>query len=324
MHNTYIRVISLIIIYSFQIFGQDLLHKANEYYQNNKFNRAIKIYYQALEKGENPALVYFNLANTYYQLDSIAKAIVCYQTSIYEAPEFFRAYLNLGILYYNLDDIAGTAAILEQAYALEPDNTHAMLILACAYKNLNEYSVAVTLLEKVLEKDPKMDECYFLLYEINHQIGDLIEAKMWLERYPEDSKRTADKYQLLGELAEETGNLTEAAFHYNHLISIVPEQKWAHYQLVKVMYSNGNVLTALQQAEWALERFKDFGDLALLAGNISFETKFYRKAEKFFTHAYKIGNAGGLVGLQNLLRLYKIQGDNENAAHINEIIVSAG
>lgn len=86
---------------------ENYLPKANEYYQNNEYKKAIKTYHRALENDENPTLVYFNLGNAYYQVDKPAKAIVCYQTSIEEAPEFFRSYLNLGILYYNLDDMAG-------------------------------------------------------------------------------------------------------------------------------------------------------------------------------------------------------------------------
>ncbi len=301
--------------------AQKHLTKANEYYKSGEFEKAIRAYYQALNNGENPVLAYFNLGNTYFQIDSIAKAIVCYQTSIAEAPEFFRAYLNLGILYYNLDDMAGTAATLEQAFVLEPDNTQVMLILASAYKNLNEYSLAVPLLEQILEKDPSVDECYFILYEIYHTIGDLTESKAWLERYPEDGKRRIDTYQLLGELAEETEDLEQAAFYYNQLISADQERKWTHYQLVRVLYSSGNTLTALHHATNALGRFKDFSELALMAGNIAFEGKFYRKAEKFYVIAYAIGNAGGLIGLQNLLQYYKSQSDDESAAHISNQIV---
>lgn len=302
---------------------ENYLPKANEYYQNNEYKKAIKTYHRALENDENPTLVYFNLGNAYYQVDNPAKAIVCYQTSIEEAPEFFRAYLNLGILYYNLDDMAGAAATLEQAGMLEPENTQVMLILASVYKNLNEYSLAVPLLEKILDIDPKTGDCYFLLYEINRKIGDLTEARTWLEKYPKEGKRTPDTYQLLGELAEETGNLSEAAFYYSQLISIAPERKWIHYQLVRVMYSDGNILTALQQADFALEHFQGFSELALLAGNISFEGKFYRKAEKFYLKAYSTGNAGGLVGLQNLLQLYKMQGDDVSASHINNLIIAS-
>ena len=300
--------------------AESLLEQANDFYQSNDYNNAIKTYYNALKKGENPALVYFNLANTYYQTDSIAKAIVYYQLSIGEAPEFFRAYLNLGILYYNLNDMSGTIATLEQARVLDSENDQLLLILASAYKNVNEYSVAVLLLEQIIEKNPKIDECYFLLYEINRTIGDKTEAQYWLEKYPEEGSRVADKYQLLAELSEELGDTSKAIFYYNQLISISPKRKWAYYQLVKLIYLNGHILTALQEAENALYLFNDFGDLSLFAGNVAYDNKIFRKAETFYSKAYDTGNAGGLVGLQNLLKYYRVQNDHESASRIVDLI----
>jgi len=317
-----IRTVLLLLCTVSVVLSRELLQKANDYYHANIFTRAVKTYYRALQAGENPALVYFNLGNAYYQIDSIAKAIVCYQSSIEEAPEFFRAYLNLGILYYNLDDMASAIATLERADALEPDNVQVMLILASAYKNLHEYSVAVPLLERVLELDPKNGDCYFLLYEINRRIGDLHEAKQWLERYPGNGRRIADKYQLLGELAEETGDMSEAGYYYNQLITIAPERKWAYYQLIRILSAGGNVLTALQKADLALERYNDFGELALLAGNIAFEHKYFTKAKKYYMSAYRTGRGSGLVGLQNLIRYYSSLGDEKSVSEINACIVA--
>ncbi|MCP4647028.1 MAG: tetratricopeptide repeat protein, partial [bacterium] len=189
---------------------------------------------------------------------------------------------------------------------MEPENIQAQLILASTYTNLEEYSLAVPILEDILEKEPSNDQCYFLLYEINHIIGDLDEARRWLELYPKSGKRIADTYQLLGELAEEEENIEQAVFYYNQLIASAPTRKWTHFQLVRVLHADGNVLTALQQAETALEQFKEFSDLALLAGNIAFGDKFFRQAERFYHKAYTLGNAGGLVGLQNLLEHYTL------------------
>lgn len=315
-----IKQILVILFLSFNLWSESLLQKANSLYENNEYGKAIKVYHEAIKKGENAALIYFNLANTYYQVDSVAKAIVYYQLSISEAPKFFRPYLNLGILYYNLDNMSSAIAILEQARSLEENNHQLLLLLASAYKIVQEYSVALPLLEQILEEKPKTDECYFLLYEINRIIGDNNEAKFWLERYPEEGKRLADKYQLLAELSEEMGNPTEAVFYYHQLIAIAPQRKWAYYQLVKLIYYNGNILTALQEAEKALYVFNDFGDLGLLAGNIAFENKIYRKAETFYSLAYQTGNAGGLVGLQNLLKLYRAQHESENASRIVNLI----
>lgn len=323
MPKTYLfKQIILIYLVINSTTAQNLLSKANEYYINNEYDKAIQTYYKALKKGENPTLAYFNLGNTYYRVDSISKAIVCYQSSITEAPEFFRAYLNLGILYYNLDDMGSAIAVLKQAENLEPVNMQVMLTLASAYKNVQEYSLAIPYLEKVIEKDKNNDDCYFILYEIYQKIGDLGSAKKWLEQYPDHKKRAADKYHLLGEMAEESGNLSEAIYYYNRIISIAPKRKWAYFNLVRAMQADGNTLSALQRASIALSVFEDFSDLALLAGNFAFEAKYYKKAERFYASAYKAGNAGGLVGLQNLLQIYRSHDDQENESAINATIIS--
>ncbi len=318
LKNLVINILIFFIIIN-SASAQNHLSKANDYYMNNEYDKAIQTYYKALKNGENPTLAYFNLGNTYYQLDSISKAIVCYQSSITEAPEFFRAYLNLGILYYNLSDMGSAIAVLKQAQNLEPENMQVMLTLATAYTNVQDYSLAIPCLEKVIERNPKADDCYFLLFEINSKIGDPEGAKKWLDKYPDTGKRAADKYQLLGEMAEEDGNLSQAIYYYNRIISIAPKRKWTYFNLVRSMQANGNTLSALQQADMALASFENFSDLALLAGNIAFEAKYYKKAERFYTSAYNAGNAGGLVGLQNLIQVYKSHGEEENEATINAI-----
>ena len=148
-------------------------------------------------------------------------------------------------------------------------------------------------------------------------------AQKWLDRYPDMGKRAADKYQLLGELAEENNNISGAIYYYNRIISIAPKRKWAYFNLVRVIQKDGNILSALQQANMALLIFNNFSDLALLAGNIAFEGKYYKKAERFYTQAYKAGNAGGLVGLQNILQLYKSFDELDDADRVSSIIVSS-
>jgi tetratricopeptide (TPR) repeat protein len=302
--------------------AQSFIQKGNELYQQSKFSKAITAYNQALAHDENPALVYFNLGNTYYQLDSVAKAIVAYQSAITEAPDFFRSYLNLGILYYNLDEMAAAAVTLETARSLDPQNVQIIMILASVYKSLREYGRAVVFLEQVLEKEPENDDCYFLLYDIYRTIGDLQTAKNWLDNYPQEGKRKNDITLLQGELAEEMGNLEEATYRYNQLVSANPGNKWAPYALVRVLEASGNTFSAIQHAESTLKKFPDFGELAVFAGNICFTHKLLFKAESLYNLAYKTGNTGGLVGLQNLLQLYKSQADEKSASHINDLILA--
>jgi tetratricopeptide (TPR) repeat protein len=300
----------------------NFMQQGNEAYQAGKFGSAIGFYKKALRSGENPSLAYFNLGNCYYQSDSISQAIVCYRSSLTEAPDFFRAYLNLGILYFGLEEMSATVAVLERARPLEPDNVQLLMVLAAAYRNLHEYSQAIPLLEQVVELDSTMDESYFLLYDMVRGLGDPMEARTWLERYPESGRRVADKYLLLAELEEELSGAQSATYFYTKAVEVAPKRKWGYYHLVNNLHRAGNTLVALRKAEEALEMFPKFRELALLAGNLAFEAKYSRRAEQFYRTAYNLGSAGGLVGLQNLVRHYERVGDERSVGRINRFLIS--
>ena len=320
----HVLVLLFLIFASTGSYGESSLEKANGLYTEGKYTQAVQMYKNAIQAGENPVLAHFNIANAYYQIDSVAKAIVYYQLVIRDAPLFFRAYLNLGILYYNFDALADAATVLEKAIALEPTNQQTMLILAATYTALEEYSLAVPLLEDIIEKDStSCDDCFFLLYDINRKIGDKREAKKWIIRYPDNRNRVADKYQILADLSVESKNNSDAIYFYNRLINLVPSKKWPFYQLVKIYADEGTVLTALHIASEALQKHPQFAEIATLAASIAFEHGYYYKAEEFFTKAYNLKQSEGLVGLQNLLKVYEKDGNGDRIASLNNIIAQS-
>jgi tetratricopeptide (TPR) repeat protein len=178
------------------------------------------------------------------------------------------------------------------------------------------------LLEQVLETDSTQSDVYFLLYDINRELGDTHEARRWLERYPDGGARAADKYQLLGELAETNEESDRAALYYRQLIDIAPGRRWGHYRLVESLFHRGNPLSAVQQAQQSLQRFPAFAELALMAGNRAFEERMLRKAEHFYAAAYRSGSAGGVVGLQNLKRVYEEQGDARGQGRVVQALLA--
>lgn len=316
------RCIFAIILCAVASFGKDILDVANKYYSEGDYANAILTYRKAIQAGENPALGYFNLANAYYQIDSLVKAIVCYEQAIKAAPNFAKGYHNLGILYFDLGKTVDAVLTLEKALLLEPDNIQIKLILAVCYKNLREYTKAILFLQEIAEKNPQQDDSYFLLYDIYMTLGDLQEARKWVERYPDDGKRVSDKYQLLADLSMQSERTSDALYYYNRIIALSPQKRWPYHQIVKILADNGTILAALQKAEDAMILFPDFKELALLSGSIAFENQYYQKAEQFFGQAYKLGHANGLVGLQNLVKVYQNNGMTDNVQRIHQLIIA--
>ncbi len=62
-----------------------LYNRANQYYNQGKFEQAIELYEKAVEKVHHPFL-YYNLGNAYFKLGKIGKAIVNYRRARFLSP----------------------------------------------------------------------------------------------------------------------------------------------------------------------------------------------------------------------------------------------
>jgi len=292
--------IAIVICMVFSLHANSLFDQGNELYRQGKFEKAIKIYEQVLEQDVNRTLVYYNMGNAWYQLSNLTKATACYKMTITESPDFFPGYLNLGIVLHELADWPSTIVILEEARTVEPLNQQVLLILSVAYKNLKVYSEAIRCLKEALALDSTQYNCYFLLYDIYQEIDDWYEAQYYLKKYPDSGSRADEKYRLLGGIAEIEENWEYAMQCYRRQINISPNNKWAWYKIIEISSLTGKPLLAIDYAHTALQQYPDFGELALLAGNIAFNTSQWDHAEQFYRQASRSGEARGLIGLQNI------------------------
>lgn len=321
MKTWFVTVFFLVAFCSLAAFGKSFLDDGNAMYAQGEYAAAVHAYRKGLLAGENPALLRFNLGNTYYSMDKPAQAIVNYQNAIAAAPEFFRARMNLGILYFNLLDYASAIATLEQAKRLEPANTKVLIVLAACYHKLGAFGPATRLLETALTQDATVDDAYFLLFDIARELQDYTSAVHWLEAYPDKGSRVADKYQLLADYVSERAGPQAAAPYFRKLIEVSPNNQWAHYAFVNNQASCGNVYSALEHALLATRMFPEFSALPLMAGAIAFDAQLYRKAETFFTLALAGSETDGLVGLQNIKKMYEALNDRDGIARVNELIL---
>jgi tetratricopeptide (TPR) repeat protein len=274
----------------------------NDSYARGDWAGAAARYKESLREGASPSLAYFNMGNCFYQMNLIPKAIGCYRQAVSDAPGFFSAYLNLGVLYQTREDWPSAVAALEIADALSPDDKQVVLILAVAYRNLGAYAQALRSIDRALALDSTLIDCYFVLFDIYQELDDGAAGVAWLDRYPDTGKRAAEKYRLLAGIAELRGETERAAFLYRKEIELAPESGSAYYNLVNALDKSGHGLLALETAREALQKFGDYTDLAILAGNIAFTRNCPRDAAEFYQKAYSRGDARGLVGLRNLHR----------------------
>ncbi len=280
--------------------GASLLRKANALYNKGKYPQAIAMYKKAVAQGENPAIGYFNLANTYFQISKHSQAIVYYRASIDAAPDFFMSHLNLAVTYYMLDGMGDCIAMLKRALELKPGHLKASKMMASAYRRVGDLPRAATLFERIYEKHPDQERIPLSLGEIYRELDDPAEAEKWLLRYPESGKHRLHVLQMLAEIQETRGKLDRAIYYLRRVIASSDRNRWAHYQMVTLLNRTGHALVALSEAEAGLELYKDFAELALLAGKLAFGEKLYARAEHHYRRAVKLGSPSAVVGLENI------------------------
>jgi tetratricopeptide (TPR) repeat protein len=288
-----------------------LLDDANDLYSKGKIRDAAAVYKSAIRRGENPTLCYFNLANAFYQLDSLAQAIVYYKASIGSAPEFFRGYLNLSITYYALNDLGECISAAQRAVALEPKNQKALFVLAAAYRKAGGLPEAITAFEQIALLFPDMEEPYIALGEMYRELDDPKEAIRWLMQYPQTGKNLAYVRLALADIYESENDMDRAIYCLQKSFEKDPAKQWTYYRIAELNERSGNALVALETAKDGVDLFPKFSEIALLAGTIAFKLEKYEEAEKYFFIAQKNGNAGGVVGIDNIRMMRR----EKQAAH---------
>ncbi len=80
------KYIYLFLILGQTLFAQDNFDTANQLYQNEKYDAAIRRYQMVLSSGKTSAEVEFNLANSYYKTNKVGLAILHYERALLLNP----------------------------------------------------------------------------------------------------------------------------------------------------------------------------------------------------------------------------------------------
>jgi tetratricopeptide (TPR) repeat protein len=87
MRKIYLLVfLFLCINISFAAAENDLITKANRFYQAGNFDKAVELYRQVVSSGYESPVLYYNLGNSYYRLGKIGYAILNYERAAKLSP----------------------------------------------------------------------------------------------------------------------------------------------------------------------------------------------------------------------------------------------
>ncbi|WP_191621697.1 tetratricopeptide repeat protein [Clostridium perfringens] len=104
---------------------ESLLEKGDKYYNDRNFEKAIKIYEEALEledREEKKAKIYNNIGDLYYCIEEDQKAINLYEKALnLDCTDELKSeiYNNMGILYYNKNKYEKAKKLYEEALKCE-------------------------------------------------------------------------------------------------------------------------------------------------------------------------------------------------------------
>jgi len=156
-----------------EMVGLLLTQRGEFFYQNGKYELAVKDYQTVIELCHGFVETYNNLGVTYSELGKYDKAIEALNKAIKIRPKHVEAYYNLGGIYK--DDLCQPdKAIMayEEALRCNPEIASVYYNLGLVYEDLGNNDKAIGLFEKTIKYDKDHIKAYMKLALIYSAMGD--------------------------------------------------------------------------------------------------------------------------------------------------------
>ena len=194
------------------------LQKANEYYHDKNYDKAIDYYHRALNIEANNVNALFGLGNTYFTLGNYKKSLTYYSKILEIDPKYKKIQQNLGLVHLQLGNHKEAIKYLHIALKEEPDNEWIYADIGYAYLYSRQYDLAVKYLLRALDIKPEFIQAYY----------NLGLAHFYLENYG------------------------QAIYNYEKAVEIDPDYFLAYNQLGWTYYILGKYDLAIEYYQKAL------------------------------------------------------------------------
>lgn len=95
-----LSIVFIVLVFRINLSAQtpnELMIRANKYYQNNQFEQAIDSYKEILSHGYESSAMYYNLGNAYFKTNKLGYAIYSYEKGLKLSPNDEDLLYNLRI-----------------------------------------------------------------------------------------------------------------------------------------------------------------------------------------------------------------------------------
>lgn len=280
---------------------EELMERANDFYQKGKFTQAITLYKKAEARGIDKTASRFNIANSYYQAGKFPEAAAAYRSAVeFSDGQFAPALFNLASVYFQLKQYPECIAAYRRALELSNDNVSGWLYLSEAYSKTGDKVGALYAIEKAHALAPDDISIVYQLSEANIALGDFERATEVVRKGYETHPEEIDFLVYLGDVFRVQKDYEKSAAAYREALGQKADDKDTLYKLADVLAESGKPFLAMDILSNLLQIAPEFSDAAIFLGNLAYDAKFLERAEKAYEAAAKAGNAEALFGFRNM------------------------
>ncbi|MEY3397579.1 MAG: hypothetical protein RL220_173 [Bacteroidota bacterium] len=317
--------------------GDELLEEismeiALEYENMDRFDKALEVLHEALERQpENETLLY-ELAYCYEMSDKTSECIQYYSAFLDKYPYSFPAWYNLGNAYQKLEKLDDAIKAYDYCLAIQEDFVPAILNKAHALFKADRFEEAIKVFEESYVYEPPQAHTYCHVGECFEKLGELDKALFYYKKSIHTDEMYGDAYIGMGIVLDLLGKTAEGLRYMERAMELEPDN--VDYQLFKAELhkKQKEFDTALVMYQSMIGKFEDndevwmdYADLFFQTGDmnqamITIETgllKVPQSADLGFRKSLYLLLQGKVAEAEELMRKYAAL-DHEGLAELKE------
>jgi len=211
-----------------------LIHMANKLRDRKRYELALAIYNEAIEKRPDYAFALINRGWLYHLRDQLDAALSDYEKTIKLDPGYAGAYVYRGKAYEELNRLDKAAADFKQGIRLKPDYWRAYLWRGWLHHRQKQLDLAVADYTRAIELGPSVADAH--LYR-GHAYSDLRQFEKSLADYDkahELSPEYVEVYKNRGWLYFKQDQWGSARADYERGLKLSPNDKWLQKALAQL------------------------------------------------------------------------------------------
>jgi tetratricopeptide (TPR) repeat protein len=217
--------------------------------EGQKYDEAVKLFGQALEKDKEDISAQFHLGLSLSLLNRDPEAIAAYKKVLEMKPGLFEAQLNLGVLHLRQKQYTEAAALLEEARKQKPAEYRPNYYMGEALIGLGKWEDAEAPLRAALLADAKRPEAMLAMGRTLARQGRVKESATWFADAAAADASYRDALLELASYHEQAKNREAAIAIYRQF----PDNAGARERMGVLLLENGQAADAVAELENAVK-----------------------------------------------------------------------